>query len=122
MKITTWNVNSLTARLQHVLDWLAANPVDVLVLTEVYPAGEAPIAGADGKSLARAVRARGRIDPVLVKGARDLPGALAPLLRAAMNQHQVSAELYLGPWTDVGTPERLQWLNQTPFPAQHTAP
>ena len=30
MKIATWNVNSLTARLQHVLDWLIANPVDVL--------------------------------------------------------------------------------------------
>lgn len=35
MKITTWNVNSLTARLQHVLDWLTANPVDVLALQEL---------------------------------------------------------------------------------------
>jgi len=35
MKLTTWNVNSLTARLQHVLDWLAANPVDVLCLQEL---------------------------------------------------------------------------------------
>ena len=35
MKITTWNVNSLTARLQHVQDWLAANPVDVLCLQEL---------------------------------------------------------------------------------------
>ncbi|AEG92538.1 exodeoxyribonuclease III [Ramlibacter tataouinensis] len=35
MKISTWNVNSLTARLQHVLDWLAANPVDVLCLQEL---------------------------------------------------------------------------------------
>ena len=35
MRITTWNVNSLTARLQHVLDWLAANPVDVLALQEL---------------------------------------------------------------------------------------
>ena len=35
MKITTWNVNSLTARLQHGLDWLAANPVDVLCLQEL---------------------------------------------------------------------------------------
>jgi exodeoxyribonuclease-3 len=35
MQITTWNVNSLTARLQHVLDWLAANPVDVLALQEL---------------------------------------------------------------------------------------
>jgi MurNAc alpha-1-phosphate uridylyltransferase len=37
--------------------------------------------------------------------------ALAPLLRAAMAQEQVSAELYTGPWTDVGTPERLAELN-----------
>jgi exodeoxyribonuclease III len=35
MKITTWNINSLTARLQHVLDWVAANPVDVLCLQEL---------------------------------------------------------------------------------------
>jgi exodeoxyribonuclease-3 len=35
MKITTWNVNSLAARLQHVLDWTAANPVDVLCLQEL---------------------------------------------------------------------------------------
>ena len=35
MKLTTWNVNSLTARLPHVLDWLAANPVDVLCLQEL---------------------------------------------------------------------------------------
>ena len=35
MKITTWNVNSLTARLQHVLDWLIANPVEVLCLQEL---------------------------------------------------------------------------------------
>ncbi|MBT9551580.1 MAG: nucleotidyltransferase family protein [Hydrogenophaga sp.] len=35
---------------------------------------------------------------------------LAPLLRAAMDAGRVSAELYTGPWTDVGTPERLQEL------------
>ncbi len=37
--------------------------------------------------------------------------ALAPLLRAAMDQHRVSAALYTGSWTDVGTPERLALLN-----------
>jgi len=42
-----------------------------------------------------------------------LKAPLAPLLRAAMDQGLVSAELYTGPWTDVGTPERLQWLNQS---------
>jgi UDP-N-acetylmuramate--alanine ligase len=55
--------------------------VDALIVTEVYPAGEAPIAGADGKALARAVRARGRVDPVLVKRAHDLPKALGTLVK-----------------------------------------
>ena len=35
MKITTWNVNSLAVRLPQVIDWLAANPVDVLCLQEL---------------------------------------------------------------------------------------
>jgi MurNAc alpha-1-phosphate uridylyltransferase len=39
--------------------------------------------------------------------------ALAPLLRSAMDNRQVSAELYTGDWTDVGTPERLAELNRT---------
>lgn len=34
MKIATWNVNSLRVRLPHVLDWLAANPVDAIALQE----------------------------------------------------------------------------------------
>ena len=37
---------------------------------------------------------------------------LAPLLRLAMDNQQVSAELYQGAWTDVGTPARLAELNQ----------
>lgn len=39
---------------------------------------------------------------------------LAPILRAAMRQAQVTAELYTGEWTDVGTPERLAQLNLMP--------
>jgi len=54
---------------------------DVLVLTEIYPAGEAPIANADGRALARAVRARGKVDPVLIEHPRELRQALPPLLR-----------------------------------------
>ena len=45
---------------------------------------------------------------------QGVKAALAPLLRAAMDRHQVSAELYEGGWTDVGTPARLAELNQTP--------
>jgi UDP-N-acetylmuramate--alanine ligase len=54
---------------------------DVLVLTEVYPAGEKPIPGADGRALARAVRARGKVDPVLVEHPREFAKALPALLR-----------------------------------------
>lgn len=42
---------------------------------------------------------------------------LAPMLRAAMDRGQVSATLYTGPWTDVGTPERLAQLDAAPLPA-----
>ncbi|GAB1594512.1 UDP-N-acetylmuramate--L-alanine ligase [Lysobacter claricitrinus] len=56
--------------------------VDVLVLTDVYAAGEAPIAGADAKSLARAIRARGRTEPVVVSRAADLARVLPDVLRA----------------------------------------
>jgi len=44
---------------------------------------------------------------------QGLAAPLAPLLRAAMDAGQVSAELYTGAWTDVGTPERLAELNAT---------
>jgi MurNAc alpha-1-phosphate uridylyltransferase len=43
-----------------------------------------------------------------------LKAPLAPILRAAMDNELVSAELYTGPWTDVGTAERLAQLNTTP--------
>jgi len=51
MKIATWNINSLTVRLPQVLDWLAANPVDVLCLQELklsddkFPFNELEAAG-----------------------------------------------------------------------------
>lgn len=46
--------------------------VDVLILLEVYQAGEAPITGADGRSLARAIRVRGQVDPIFVEDIADL--------------------------------------------------
>jgi UDP-N-acetylmuramate--alanine ligase len=55
--------------------------VDVLVLLEVYAAGEQPIAGADGRSLARAVRARAQVDPVFCEDVAKVPSTLANLLR-----------------------------------------
>ncbi|MDP3136655.1 MAG: nucleotidyltransferase family protein [Burkholderiaceae bacterium] len=43
---------------------------------------------------------------------QGLKAPLAPLLRAAVDNGDISAELYRGPWTDVGTPQRLAQLNQ----------
>jgi UDP-N-acetylmuramate--alanine ligase len=55
---------------------------DALLLLPVYPAGEEPINGADSKSLARAIRARGRAEPVLVDDLESLPELLANILAA----------------------------------------
>ena len=54
---------------------------EALVLTEVYPAGEAPIVAADGKALARAIRVHGRVEPVFVERIADLPAAILGLAR-----------------------------------------
>ncbi len=54
---------------------------DVLLLMEVYPAGEAPIAGADSRSLCRSIRARGRLDPIFIEHKGELPDVLANVLR-----------------------------------------
>ena len=55
---------------------------DVLVLTEVYPAGEAPIVAADGRALARAVRVAGRVEPVFVEHVDEVARAVRDLVRA----------------------------------------
>ncbi len=53
---------------------------DVLFITEVYAAGEAPISGADGRTLCRALRTRGRVDPVFVEHSHDLLQVMPGLL------------------------------------------
>jgi len=50
--------------------------VDALLLTEVYPAGEAPIVAADGRALARAVRVAGKVEPVFVEHVNELGAAI----------------------------------------------
>jgi UDP-N-acetylmuramate--alanine ligase len=55
--------------------------VDSLLLLEVYSAGEAPIVGADSRSLCRSIRARGQLDPIYVATPQDLPAALADVLQ-----------------------------------------
>lgn len=49
---------------------------DAVLLTEVYAAGEAPIVAADGRSLARALRVAGKVDPVFVDEIAELPAAV----------------------------------------------
>jgi UDP-N-acetylmuramate--alanine ligase len=81
-------------RTRDLLDDFAAvlAGVDVLLLTDVYPAGEAPIQGADGRALARAVRARGGVEPVYVDPLDELPDAL----RAVMAPNDVVLTLGAG--------------------------
>lgn len=55
--------------------------VDVLVMTEVYAAGEEPVAGADGRALARSIRNRGKVDPVFVSKLDEIPQALQGVLQ-----------------------------------------
>ncbi|PWG65174.1 UDP-N-acetylmuramate--L-alanine ligase [Sediminicurvatus halobius] len=50
---------------------------DALVVSEVYPAGEAPLPGADGRSLCRAIRLRGQVDPVFAGSVAELETLLA---------------------------------------------
>ena len=50
--------------------------VDALLLTEVYPAGEAPIVAADGRALSRAVRVAGKVEPVFVEQVNELGAAI----------------------------------------------
>jgi UDP-N-acetylmuramate--alanine ligase len=74
---------------------------DVLILSEVYAAGEAPVAGADGRALSRAIRARGQIEPVFLEDIEELPEVLRGLVRdgdivltmGAGNIGQVAAKL-----------------------------
>jgi UDP-N-acetylmuramate--alanine ligase len=70
------------SRTRDLFDDFAAvlSSADMVVLTEVYAAGEAPIAGADARALARAIRTRGRVEPVVVGSARELPQLLGDVL------------------------------------------
>lgn len=56
--------------------------VDLLLLMEVYSAGEDPIAGADGRSLSRSIRQRGTVDPIFIDDASQIPAVLGRVLKA----------------------------------------
>ncbi|MET3132438.1 UDP-N-acetylmuramate--alanine ligase [Oxalobacteraceae bacterium GrIS 1.11] len=55
--------------------------VDVLLLAEVYAAGEAPIVAADGRALAHALRARGKIEPIFVEDMADMADTIMSVVR-----------------------------------------
>ena len=54
---------------------------DVLLLMDVYPAGEKPIAGAEGRALCRSIRQRGAIDPVFIERDEDVAQVLSKVLK-----------------------------------------
>jgi UDP-N-acetylmuramate--alanine ligase len=55
---------------------------NVLLLMEVYPAGEEPIPGADSRKLCNSIRQRGQLDPIYIERGVDLAPIVKPLLRA----------------------------------------
>jgi UDP-N-acetylmuramate--alanine ligase len=72
------------------------NLADVLLVTEVYAAGEPPIAGADGRAICRAVRSRGQREPLFVEKVEELADSLRALIRdgdviVAMGAGNISA-------------------------------
>jgi UDP-N-acetylmuramate--alanine ligase len=74
----------------------ALSAADVLCVTEVYAAGEAPIAGADGRAICRAVRSRGQVEPLFVARVEELAEVLRDLIRdgdviVAMGAGNISA-------------------------------
>ena len=52
----------------------------MVVLTDIYPAGEEAIDGVDSGALCQSIRARGRINPILVSNVNDLPAELPSML------------------------------------------
>ena len=54
---------------------------DVLILMDVYPAGEKPIAGADGRALCGSIRQRGGVDPIFIERDESVEGPLKTVIR-----------------------------------------
>jgi exodeoxyribonuclease III len=123
LKIATWNVNSLKVRLPHVLEWLAANDPDVLVLqeikqvTEMFPSAELAEAGyqsiASGQKTYNGVAVIAKhvpTDPVT-----DFPGFDDPqrrILASTINGVRV-VDLYIPNGSEVGSEKyayKLSWL------------
>ena len=82
--------------------------VDVLLVTEVYAAGETPIPGADGRAICRAVRSRGLVEPLFV----DKVELLAESLKDVIRDGDVIVTMGAGNITSVshGLPDRFAEL------------
>ena len=74
---------------------------DVLVLAEVYAAGEAPIVAADGRALAHALRVVGKVEPVFVEDIQDMPQTIISLLKDG------DVVITMGAGSIAGVPARL---------------
>ena len=124
MKIATWNVNSMKVRLPHVLEWLAANEPDVLVLqeikqqTEAFP-GEA-LAAAGYQSIANGQKTYNGVAVISRSEAADavleLPNFDDPqrrVLAATVDGVRV-IDLYIPNGSEVGSEKyayKLGWLS-----------
>jgi exodeoxyribonuclease-3 len=125
VKIATWNVNSLKVRLPHVLEWLAANEPDVLVLqeikqvTEAFPTEELAAAGyqsvASGQKTYNGVAVISRVeatDPVFEFPDFDDPQRR--VLAATVDGVRV-VDLYIPNGSEVGSEKyayKLGWLRK----------
>jgi UDP-N-acetylmuramate--alanine ligase len=59
----------------------ALSAADLVCVTEVYAAGETPIAGADGRAICRAIRSRGQLEPLFIERVEELPSVLKDLIQ-----------------------------------------
>jgi UDP-N-acetylmuramate--alanine ligase len=98
----------------------ALSAADVLLVTEVYAAGETAIAGADGRAICRAVRSRGQVEPIFVEKVEELATALKDVIR----QDDVIVTMGAGHINAVshGLPEQLAGTPPAPYVERRRSP